>query len=277
MKYPAISINKIGKEFMLGSAYQHNTLRDLIAETPKELLSKIFKKQKKEKFWALDNINLDIKEGEVMGIIGRNGAGKSTLLKILSRIVSPTKGTVTVRGRIATMLEVGTGFHTELTGRENIYLNGAILGMTRKEIEKKFSTIVQFSEIGKFLDIPVKRYSSGMQVRLAFSVAAHLDPEILLLDEVLAVGDLSFQRKSLRKMQEIARKEGTTVVFVSHNLSAVDFLCDRVALLEEGKLVAVGKPRKIISKYMSNYVPEEPDKEMKDKLSKKWGRIKICI
>lgn len=276
MQKPAISIRNVSKEFSLGNAYQHNTLRDLIAESPKEIFDKLIKKRKIKRFWALDNINLNIKEGEVIGVIGRNGAGKSTLLKILARIVSPTKGTVTVRGRIATMLEVGTGFHTELTGRENIYLNGAILGMSRREIEDKFSAIVQFSEIGKFLDIPVKRYSSGMQVRLAFSVAAHLDPEILLLDEVLAVGDLSFQRKSLKKMQEIAKKEGTTVVFVSHNLTAVDFLCDRVALIEEGRLVAVGKPKNIISKYMSNYVPSEDiERNIKDKPRTGTGKIRV--
>ena len=185
-----------------------------------------------EEFWALQDVNFEVKRGEVLGIIGRNGAGKSTLLKILSRITEPTRGRVILRGRVASLLEVGTGFHGELTGRENIYLNGAILGMTSAEIKSKFDEIVAFADVERFLDTPVKRYSSGMYVRLAFSVAAHLEPEILIVDEVLAVGDAEFQKKSLGKMHSVAVKENRTVLFVSHNLQAVQSLCDRAVLLD---------------------------------------------
>jgi lipopolysaccharide transport system ATP-binding protein len=194
----------------------------------------------REEFWALNDVSFDIKRGDVVGIIGRNGAGKSTLLKILSRITEPTTGRITLRGRVASLLEVGTGFHPELTGRENIFLNGAILGMEREEIRAKFDEIVAFAEIEKFLDTPVKRYSSGMYVRLAFAVAAHLEPEILIVDEVLAVGDTQFQRKCLGKMQDVARGGGRTVLFVSHNLSSIMNLCTKGLVLERGKLIYSG-------------------------------------
>ena len=188
-----------------------------------------------EHFWALQDVSFDVKKGEILGIIGRNGAGKSTLLKILSRVTTPTKGTAKIKGRVASLLEVGTGFHPELTGRENIFLNGAILGMSRAEIKKKFDEIVAFSEIEKFLDTPVKRYSSGMYVRLAFAVAAHLEPEILVVDEVLAVGDAQFQKKCLGKMENVS-KEGRTVLFVSHNMNAIEQLCTSCLMIENGKI-----------------------------------------
>ncbi|MCX8125312.1 MAG: ABC transporter ATP-binding protein, partial [Spirochaetes bacterium] len=200
--------------------------------------------------WALKDVSFEVKRGETVGIIGRNGAGKSTLLKILSRITEPTTGRVILRGRVASLLEVGTGFHPELTGRENIYLNGAILGMSRAEIKRKFDEIVAFAEIEKFLDTPVKRYSSGMYVRLAFAVAAHLEPEILLVDEVLAVGDAAFQKKCLGKMGEVA-KEGRTVLFVSHNMVAIENLCQRGIILDEGKMSFAGAIKNVIRKYIS--------------------------
>lgn len=202
-----------------------------------------------EDFWALKDVSFDIKQGEVVGIIGRNGAGKSTLLKILSRITEPTKGRVRIRGRVASLLEVGTGFHPELTGRENIYLNGAILGMTRSEIARKFDEIVAFAEVEQFLDTPVKRYSSGMYVRLAFAVAAHLEPEILVVDEVLAVGDAEFQKKCLGRMGEVA-KEGRTVLFVSHNLAAVERLCTVGMLLNRGQVEACASMSEVIRHYL---------------------------
>lgn len=254
----AIEIKNISKEYVLTEGYQPNTLRDLLSDLP----SNIIKDKRSKKFWALKDINLNIKEGEIYGIIGKNGAGKSTLLKILSRIVPPTTGEVKIFGKVTSMLEVGTGFHQELSGKENVYLNGAILGMNRSEINKKYKDIVEFSEIEKFIDVPVKRYSSGMQVRLAFSVAAHLNSEILLIDEVLAVGDLSFQRKSLKKMHEITKDQGRTVIFVSHNISAVENLCHKVALLENGKLIGSGETGKIISEYVSNYTSEEPPERL---------------
>ena len=201
--------------------------------------------------WALRNISFEIKQGEVLGIIGANGAGKSTLLKVLTRITEPTSGRAIINGRIASLLEVGTGFHPELTGRENIYLNGTILGMTKQEVDKKFAEIVDFSGVGKFLDTPVKRYSSGMKVRLAFSVAGHLEPEILLVDEVLAVGDATFQRKSLGKMGKVAA-EGRTVVFVSHDMSAISRLCKRVIWIDKGKIVADGPTESVITKYLAS-------------------------
>jgi lipopolysaccharide transport system ATP-binding protein len=201
-----------------------------------------------EDFWALYDVSLEVKQDEVIGIIGRNGAGKSTLLKILSRITEPTEGRVRIRGRVASLLEVGTGFHPELTGRENIFLNGAILGMTKAEIKNKFDEIIAFAEIEKFLDTPVKRYSSGMYVRLAFAVAAHLEPEILLVDEVLAVGDAQFQKKCLGKMGEVA-KEGRTVLFVSHNIVAVQSMCRRAIWLENGKIVEEGPSRQVVTNY----------------------------
>lgn len=200
--------------------------------------------------WALRGVSFQVEEGQVLGVIGRNGAGKSTLLKILSKVTAPTSGLIRVRGRIASLLEVGTGFHPELTGRENIYLNGAILGMTRGEITSKFDEIVSFAEVEKFVDTPVKRYSSGMYVRLAFAVAAHLDPEIMVVDEVLAVGDAAFQRKCLGKMSENA-SQGRTILFVSHNMSAINRLCTRAVLLEKGELVADGPATEITAKYLS--------------------------
>jgi lipopolysaccharide transport system ATP-binding protein len=203
-----------------------------------------------EEIWALRDISFSVEQGEVLGIIGRNGAGKSTLLKILSRVTAPTSGKIKIKGRVASLLEVGTGFHPELTGRENITLNGAILGMSRKEIDRKFDEIVDFSGVEKFIDTPVKRYSSGMYVRLAFAVAAHLDPEILVVDEVLAVGDAAFQKKCLGKMGRVAQ-EGRTVLFVSHNMNAIHELCIRVILVEAGQIAFAGSTREVISHYLS--------------------------
>ena len=228
----AISIRGVSKAYTL----VHNGLKSpSFREVVVDRLKHPFKKWETETFWALKDVSLDVNKGEVVGIIGRNGAGKSTLLKILSRIVEPTAGEVDLFGRVGSLLEVGTGFHQELTGRENIFLNGAILGMRRQEISKQFDAIVDFAEVERFLDTPVKRYSSGMYVRLAFAVAAHLNPEILIVDEVLAVGDAQFQKKCMGKMDEVA-KSGRTVLFVSHNMSAVEQLCNRIVWLADGQL-----------------------------------------
>lgn len=210
-------------------------------------------------FWSLRDVSFTVQPGEVVGLVGRNGAGKSTLLKVLSRITEPTTGRIRLRGRVASLLEVGTGFHPELTGRENIFLNGAILGMKRWEIAAKFNEIIEFAEIGPFLDTPVKRYSSGMFVRLAFAVAAHLEPEILLIDEVLAVGDAAFQKKCLGKMDEVAHRHGRTVFFVSHNLGAVRSLCSTALLLQQGRLVLRGTPAEVIAHYLSSAIPDQGD------------------
>ena len=203
-----------------------------------------------ERFLALDDINLEVKKGEALGIIGHNGAGKSTLLKLLSRVTAPTEGKISINGRIASMLEVGTGFHPEMTGRENVYLNGAILGMTRAEIDRKFDEIVEFSEVAKFIDTPVKRYSSGMYVKLAFSVAAHLDSEIMIMDEVLAVGDMKFQKKCLDKMRSAAKDEGRTVLYVSHNMNTIRTLCDRCIVMDHGKIIFSGDVEEAIICYL---------------------------
>lgn len=205
-----------------------------------------------DRFYALDDVSFSVEQGDIIGIVGRNGAGKSTLLKVISRITAPTTGFIRLKGRVASLLEVGTGFHPELTGRENVYLNGAILGMTRREVTRKFEDIVEFAEIGEFIDTPVKRYSSGMYVRLAFSVAAHLDPEILLVDEVLAVGDINFQKKCLGRMQEIG-KDGRTILFVSHNVSAVKQMCNKGLLLNDGRSIRVGSTSDIISEYVDHF------------------------
>jgi lipopolysaccharide transport system ATP-binding protein len=232
----AIRVSHLSKQYKLGGPQEpYNTFRDAIVNFLKAPMNLFHKPPPSEGFWALKDVSFEIEKGEVVGIIGRNGAGKSTLLKILSRITAPTEGTVELHGRVGSLLEVGTGFHPELTGRENIYLSGSILGMKRREIDLKLDDIVKFSEIDKFLDTPVKRYSSGMYVRLAFAVAAHLEPEILLVDEVLAVGDAAFQKKCLGKMGEVA-KEGRTVLFVSHNMNAIEQLCNSCILLESGKI-----------------------------------------
>lgn len=217
-----------------------------------------------ERFLALDDINLEIKKGEALGIIGHNGAGKSTLLKLLSRVTAPSKGTISLNGRIASMLEVGTGFHPELTGRENIYMNGAILGMTKKEIDKKFDEIVEFSEVAKFIDTPVKRYSSGMYVKLAFSVAAHLDSEIMIMDEVLAVGDMAFQKKCLDKMRSAAKEEGRTVLYVSHNMNTIRQLCDRCIVLDHGRVIYDGDVEKAIEIYANVVAVSEKKIDLRD-------------
>src|ERR1044072_159622 len=235
---PIIRVQDLGKQYHLGGpAAAYSTLRETIMELARKPLRSLTRNGNASTIWALKDIDFEIAPGEIVGIIGRNGAGKSTLLKILSRIVEPTEGRVELYGRVASLLEVGTGFHPELSGRENIYLNGSILGMTRREIERKFDEIVAFSEVETFLDTPVKRYSSGMYVRLAFAVAAHLQPEILVVDEVLAVGDYAFQQKCLNKMQDVSTG-GRTVLFVSHNLGAISRLCNRCILLESGQLIA---------------------------------------
>jgi ABC-type polysaccharide/polyol phosphate transport system ATPase subunit len=221
--------------------------------------------------WSLTNINFEVNEGDALGIIGRNGAGKSTLLKILSQVTSPTSGRINIKGRIASLLEVGTGFHPELTGRENIFLNGAILGMTKWEISKKFDEIVDFSGVEKYIDTPVKRYSSGMYVRLAFAVAAHLESEILVVDEVLAVGDAEFQRKCLGKMNDVTKSQGRTVLFVSHNLSAIKELCNKALLLNQGQVEMIANSGDVIRKYLSSPIKVDLDSLLKDYKSRRGG------
>ncbi len=245
----AVSIHGISKSYQIASVREARPTT--LGEAVSNVFRKGFRKQQKKLYWALRDVSLEIQRGEVLGIIGRNGAGKTTLLKILSRITAPTSGYIDLNGRVASLLEVGTGFHPELTGRENIYLNGAILGMHRKEIDAKFDSIIAFSETEAFLDTPVKRYSSGMYVRLAFAVAAHLDPDILIVDEVLAVGDIQFQRKSMDRMQSASTKEGKTILFVSHNMAAIAKLCNRVVLLDRGGVRAAGNPQDVIAEYLS--------------------------
>lgn len=288
-----IQAEDIGKKYMISHQFHGNytALRDVIAEKAKIFAQRIitpFSSWKTtsslEEFWALKNISFDIKKGDCVGIIGHNGAGKSTLLKILSRITEPSTGRVRINGKVASLLEVGTGFHPELTGRENIFLNGAILGMPKVEIKKKFDEIVAFAEVSKFLDTPVKRYSSGMYLRLAFAVAAHLEPEILLIDEVLSVGDLAFQKKCLGKMEEVA-SEGRTVLFVSHNLQIVNQLCPQSILLENGSLIANDQTNIILNLYSEKITPSEGAKDLSnsnhrspDSLEKsllKWFHIEI--
>jgi lipopolysaccharide transport system ATP-binding protein len=250
MSQPIISVESLGKRYVLSHQQSggYRKISDRLSELARPWRW-FAKGQATDDFWALSDVTFSIQPGEVVGIIGRNGAGKSTLLKLLSRITDPTQGRIRLRGRVASLLEVGTGFHPELTGRENIFLNGAILGMTRAEIAAKFDEIVAFAEIERFLDTPVKRYSSGMYVRLAFAVAAHLEPEILVIDEVLAVGDAQFQAKCLGKMEEVAQGGGRTVLFVSHNLAAVSQLCTRVIVLDRGRVVCDGSTTEGISFY----------------------------
>ncbi|HEY6900807.1 MAG TPA: polysaccharide ABC transporter ATP-binding protein [Puia sp.] len=255
MSDPIIQVEDLSKKFILAheGQEQYTTFRDVISRSAKKLVARPEKSaaaHSTEEFWALKDLNFSIRQGDRVGIVGRNGAGKSTLLKILSRITEPSTGTIRLKGRVASLLEVGTGFHPELTGRENIYLNGAILGMSRVEIRKKFDEIVDFSGVERFLDTPVKRYSSGMYVRLAFAVAAHLEPEILIIDEVLAVGDLEFQKKCLGKMEDVSMKEGRTVLFVSHNLQAISTLTNKVILLNQGRKVFDGNTGEGIQKYL---------------------------
>jgi lipopolysaccharide transport system ATP-binding protein len=261
MSRPIIEVENLSKRYRLGQ-FGASTLREEV----EQFLARFRKKwtakggnlpDESSEFWALKDISFCVQPGEVVGIIGRNGAGKSTLLKILSRVTEPTEGEGRIRGRVASLLEVGTGFHPELTGRENIYLNGAILGMTRSEIREKFDEIVGFAEIDRFLDTPVKRYSSGMYVRLAFAVAAHLDPEILVVDEVLAVGDVEFQKKCLGKMQSASAIGGRTVLFVSHNMTAVTSLCSRALLMESGRIAMAGDVKSVIGRYL-NSVSRKP-------------------
>jgi lipopolysaccharide transport system ATP-binding protein len=247
----AIEVEGVSKRYRLGQ-FNARTLREEFQRLFRRTHGAAAGRETPEatEFWALKDISFSVQRGEVLGIIGRNGAGKSTLLKILSRITEPTAGEIRVRGRVASLLEVGTGFHPELTGRENIYLNGAILGMRRREIAQKFDEIVTFAEVEKFLDTPVKRYSSGMYVRLAFAVAAHLDPEILIVDEVLAVGDAEFQKKCLGKMKDVSARAGRTVIFVSHNMQAVTNLCDTAIFLANGMLISRGSSREMVSEYV---------------------------
>ncbi len=258
----SISVNHLSKRYRIGAAqtrFRYGLLRDVlidVATTPVRLVKSIAGRstrgtQSTAYIWALDDVSFDLEEGRVLGIVGRNGAGKSTLLKVLSRVTEPTKGEVTVRGRVGSLLEVGTGFHPELTGRENIYMNGAVLGMRRAEIERKFDEIVAFSEVEQFVDTPVKRYSSGMYLRLAFAVAAHLEPEILVVDEVLAVGDAEFQKKCLGKMGDVAQ-QGRTVLFVSHNMSAILRLTEETIVLKQGRLIKRAPTQEAVDFYLAS-------------------------
>jgi lipopolysaccharide transport system ATP-binding protein len=253
----AIRVEHLSKRYLIGPAQaRHNTLRDLFVDTVKRInraRSRISSGTISNEIWALNDVSFEIKKGEVVGVIGRNGAGKSTLLKLLAHVTSPTRGRIEVHGRVGSLLEVGTGFHNELTGRENIYLNGAILGMKRVEINRKFDEIVAFAEIEKFLDTPVKHYSSGMYMRLAFAVAAHLDPEILIVDEVLAVGDAEFQKKCLGKMGDVAR-EGRTILIVSHNMGIIKTFTQQSLLLNKGSLIAYDLTERVITRYLSTNI-----------------------
>ena len=253
MRDEVINIESIGKKFNIARFQGYKTLRSVIARcwSPFPKINKECLKLEDKEFWALKDVSLSIDNGDVVGLIGRNGAGKSTLLKILSRIYEPTEGKAILKGRVGSLLEVGTGFHPELTGRENIFLNGAILGMKNVEIKRKFREIVEFAEIEKFLEVPLKHYSSGMYARLAFSVAAHLDPEILLVDEVLSVGDIAFQNKCIGKMHNLSNS-GRTIIFVSHNMSSIESLCNRAVLLNNGEIIAKGSPREVVAKYITS-------------------------
>lgn len=267
MASPIISVQSLGKRYWIqhSGRARYKTLREEIVgwvSRPLRVFGRAFAgeaseadaMEKEEAFWALKDVSFEVEQGDVVGIIGANGAGKSTLLKILSRITEPTEGRIEIEGRVASLLEVGTGFHPELSGRENVFLNGAILGMTRAEIRKKFDEIVAFAEVERFLDTPVKRYSSGMYVRLAFAVAAHLEPEILIVDEVLAVGDAQFQKKCLGKMQDVSTKEGRTVLFVSHQMGTIRQLCARGILLTRGKLSRIGTAEEVIGAYVESHL-----------------------
>ncbi|HSI98276.1 MAG TPA: ABC transporter ATP-binding protein [Gaiellaceae bacterium] len=261
----AITVEGLSKRYRIGEFHSaYGTLRDAISDGARRLLRRELRSHYEE-IWALRNVSFEVTEGEVLGIVGRNGAGKSTLLKILTRITTPTAGSATIRGRVGSLLEVGTGFHPELTGRENIFLNGSVLGMKQREIQRKFAEIVEFAGVETFIDTPVKRYSSGMSVRLAFAVAAHLEPEILLVDEVLAVGDAEFQRRCLGRMEDISLT-GRTVLFVSHNMQALTQLCDRAIWLDKGEIVRDGPSSEVVARYLqSGYgtgsVREWPDIE----------------
>jgi lipopolysaccharide transport system ATP-binding protein len=254
----SIHVDNLGKRYRIGvPVIRYNTLRETLSESFSKARRRFSKdKETNEYIWALRDVSFEVKQGQVLGIIGRNGAGKSTLLKILSRVTEPTEGMAEIHGRVGSLLEVGTGFHPELTGRENIYLNGAILGMHRKEIDRKFDEIVDFAEVAQFIETPVKRYSSGMYLRLAFAVAAHLEPEILVVDEVLAVGDAEFQRKCLGKMSDVA-KEGRTVLFVSHNMSAILRLTDETLVVDKGHLLMRAPTTEAIDYYLSHGLTQE--------------------
>lgn len=249
MSDSVIQVENLGKRYRIGERERYSALRDVLAR-PISAWSRRRERKKRPEVWALKDVSFEVQRGEVLGLIGRNGAGKSTLLKVLSRITKPTEGRAEIRGRVGSLLEVGTGFHPELTGRENVFLNGAILGMSRREIQRKFDEIVAFSEVEKFLDTPLKYYSSGMQVRLAFAVAAHLEPEILFVDEVLSVGDVQFQKKCLGKMGEVSR-QGRTIIFVSHQMNQIRRLCGRVAWLDGGRLRKSGTGGDIVAAYES--------------------------
>jgi lipopolysaccharide transport system ATP-binding protein len=292
-----INVENLSKKYVIGhQTEKYYALRDIIMDRFNRTFSKLVNSFKRfdsrsvihesrntnneartEEFWALKEVSFEVKQGDRVGIIGRNGAGKSTLLKILSRITDPSSGRVSIKGRIASLLEVGTGFHPELTGRENIYLNGAVLGMKRAEIKRKFEEIVDFAKVEKFLDTPVKRYSSGMYVRLAFAVAAHLEPEILVVDEVLAVGDAQFQKKCLGKMEDVSTKEGRAVLFVSHNMGAVASLCTRGIILQNGCLVCDANAQECISAYLSKIPNLNKSKNLAEspRISKYTGEARI--
>jgi homopolymeric O-antigen transport system ATP-binding protein len=266
----AIEVNDLSKRYEISgdqAGYQ------LLTERITERIKHLGRGPKPQEFWALRDVGFEVKRGETLGVIGHNGAGKSTLLKILSRITPPTTGKVRLHGRVGALLEVGTGFHPELTGRENVFLNGAILNMNRREIQNRFEEIVEFADIGPFIDTPVKRYSSGMQLRLAFSVAAHLEPEILIIDEVLSVGDLAFQQKCLGRMEE-ASKEGRTVVFISHSLPSVVNLCDRAIMLSEGRIAAAGKVGEVVDAYVGD-VTSDLERGIRDRRRHGNGKLRL--
>jgi len=266
----AIEVNDLSKRYEI-SGDQAGYL--LLTERITERIKSLGRRPKPQEFWALRDVSFEVKRGETLGVIGHNGAGKSTLLKVLSRITPPTKGDARLHGRVGALLEVGTGFHPELTGRENVFLNGAILNMKRREIQSRFDEIVEFADIGPFIDTPVKRYSSGMQLRLAFSVAAHLEPEILIIDEVLSVGDLAFQQKCLGRM-EAASREGRTVVFISHSLPSVINLCDRAIMLSEGRVAAAGKVGEVVDAYVGD-VTSDLERGIRDRRRHGNGKIRL--